>query len=200
MDPCFRKNRGVLLCFCNKPALPSYTDEFGLIYECGNCGNNDNKVCGFHIHKEIWDKFFDNPSKINPYDRELSICPYFNFTFCVYFRKWNDYQKNHFPPPLCFCERPVILRNTSKNKPMFVCSNYLINGAKPKCIYHVYADNQAFKKSENCIHSVENHMPTSTSPLISDKFVVQVADESFRKDRNILYNRYILEIGKRQSC
>ncbi|CAG8852542.1 22659_t:CDS:1, partial [Gigaspora margarita] len=163
--------------------------------------DKDISICGFYIHKEKWDKFFDNPGKINLYDRELSICPYFNFTFYVFFRKWNNYQKDHFLPPLCFCERPIILRNTRTNKSMFVCSNYLINGAKPKCTYYVYADNQAFKKSKYCIHPTENHIPrnftTHTLPL---KFIVQVTDDASRKERNILYSRLLSEIGKRQSC
>ncbi|CAG8815857.1 39911_t:CDS:2, partial [Gigaspora margarita] len=161
--------------------LPSYTDEFGLIYEYCNSGNNDKdiSICGFHIHKEKWDKFFDNPSKINPYDRELSICPYFNFTFCVFFGKWNNYQKSHFPLPLCFCERPVILRNTWTNKPI-----------KP-----------SFQKSKYCIHLAENHIPRNFTTHISPlKFIAQVADDASKKEQNILYSRLLSEIRKRQSC
>ncbi|CAG8823559.1 7285_t:CDS:1, partial [Gigaspora margarita] len=112
-------------------------------------------ICGFHIHKDTWDIFFDNPDRINPYHSELSTCSFFNFTFCAYFRKRNNYPLGHPPPPHCFCGIPVVMRFSARDRRlMFVCRNYLIDGARPKCTWHVYADQVAFEKPKGCTHQM----------------------------------------------
>ncbi|CAG8455252.1 25052_t:CDS:2, partial [Dentiscutata erythropus] len=182
MAPRLSRIRDTPYCFCKKPASPAYSEEFGLIYECANMHQNfwmkayddnstsnkkDNEpsknsvkssrpaICGFHIHKDTWDIFFDNPDRINPFHSELSTCSFFNFTFCAYFRKRNNYSLGHPPPPLCFCGVPVVMRFSSRDRRlMFVCRNYLIDGARPKCTWHVYADQVAFEKPKGCTHQM----------------------------------------------
>ncbi|CAG8844008.1 736_t:CDS:2 [Gigaspora margarita] len=110
------KNLSVPYCFCDEPASPSYSDEFGLLYECSNMNqlSSDVKVCCFHIHKEALDSFFDNSGRIRNAYEELKICPFFNLTYCAYFRTWNNHLMNGVQPK---CTYHLFANITAFKKP-----------------------------------------------------------------------------------
>ncbi|KAG9302880.1 hypothetical protein G9A89_022296 [Geosiphon pyriformis] len=115
-------------------------------------------ICGFHIHKDTWDSFFNMRHK-DPHHSELDVCPYFNFTFCAYFQLQNNFPKYHPPPPKCFCGLLVKMRTTMGAIPgrlQFTCPNYQINGARPKCTWHLWAQEVPFERPAGCIHPLKN--------------------------------------------
>ncbi|CAG8472610.1 10613_t:CDS:2 [Cetraspora pellucida] len=219
MAPRLSRIRDTPYCFCKKPASPAYSEEFGLIYECANMHqnfwkkasddySNSNRngdepskisanplkptICGFHIHKDTWDAFFDNPDRIYPYHPELSTCPFFNFTFCAYFRMRNNYPLSHPPPPLCFCGTPVVMRFSARDRRlMFVCRNYLIDGARPKCTWHVYADLVAFEKPNGCTHPVKKQPTVGLVEPETDKN--PIVNVSLNDSNSISSNQHYID-------
>ncbi|CAB4427587.1 unnamed protein product [Rhizophagus irregularis] len=115
----------------------------------------DKPVCGYHIHKDAWDSFFDRKYNINAEHQELAICPFFNFTFCAFFDLRNSYPLSHPSPPNCFCGLPVMMRHEFHGKLMFTCPNYLIDGARPKCTWKLWANEVPFQKTNGCTHPLQ---------------------------------------------
>ncbi|GES76817.1 death-associated inhibitor of apoptosis 1 [Rhizophagus clarus] len=115
----------------------------------------DKPVCGYHIHKDAWDSFFDRKYNVNAEHQELAICPFFNFTFCAFFNLRNSYPLSHPSPPNCFCGLPVMMRHEFHGKLMFTCPNYLIDGARPKCTWKLWANEVPFQKTNGCTHPLQ---------------------------------------------
>ncbi|RIA88212.1 hypothetical protein C1645_775524 [Glomus cerebriforme] len=122
-------------------------------------------VCGYHIHKDAWDSFFVN-KHMNANHQELAVCPFFNFTFCAFFDLRNSYPLSHPPPPNCFCGLPVTMRYMNSRaefhgrKLMFTCPNYLIDGARPKCTWKLWADEVPFQRPNGCTHPLQRQGAT----------------------------------------
>jgi hypothetical protein len=159
----------LILCFCNKPAHRTYTLEYGPVLECGNyqVEPNDNNIktkyiCGFHVHELAWNKLRNHlmqEGHLNADYQELRACPLFNFTFCTIFYITNDYPMKPPSVPLCFCNRPVIIRDnkavSSLNKLKvieFTCQNCDIEGARPKCSWILRANEVAFPRPKQRLH------------------------------------------------
>ncbi|CAG8584702.1 4790_t:CDS:2 [Funneliformis caledonium] len=117
------------------------------------------KICGYHIHKDTWDSFFDSEG-LDAEHPELAICPFFNFTFCAFFHLKNTFRLSHPPPPNCFCKLPVTMRyvysqDLNREELKFVCPNYLIDGARPKCTWMLSASEVPFKRPNGCTHPLQ---------------------------------------------
>ncbi|CAG8754872.1 8083_t:CDS:2, partial [Ambispora leptoticha] len=124
-------------------------------HTCSLNSGSSNGFCGFHVHKRSWDMFmraYMRNERVKRCERELSICPYFNFTFCIVFGIQNEYPKRHPPAPNCFCGKPVVLRTARDSRLMFSCANYHISGARPKCTWHLYAEEVPFNNTDFCTH------------------------------------------------
>lgn len=144
------------ICFCKKPAHKSYTLEYGPILECANYGNEileATYVCGFHVHEFAWNKLLNILSKkkeIRVDHPEFRACSMFNLTFCSLFSITNHYPKRPPSLPLCFCDRPVIMRETREIE--FTCQNCDIEGARPKCSWVLPAQQIAYPKPDRRLH------------------------------------------------
>ncbi|KAI7848836.1 hypothetical protein BDC45DRAFT_574445 [Circinella umbellata] len=114
------------LCFCGEAAFKT-DSEMGIIYDCRALHKKEQKrVCGFHIRQRAWDGFQWQLLKgqdLNQHDAELKICPYFNYTFCVFFHHINDDPKKD------------------------------IDGAKPKCTWSLNAEKAPFRRPKYLLHS-----------------------------------------------
>ncbi|ORZ21268.1 hypothetical protein BCR42DRAFT_320899, partial [Absidia repens] len=116
-------------------------------------------ICGFHVHQQAWQEIGDlvkSKQVVNKTNQELSTCPCFNFTFCVTFCLSNAMKRSSPPAPRCFCNLPAVLseRNWNHKKRIcFVCRNFYIDGAKPKCSWFMWADEVAFNKPNYIRHS-----------------------------------------------
>ncbi|KAI9321488.1 hypothetical protein BX666DRAFT_985338 [Dichotomocladium elegans] len=157
-------------CFCGKPALLSETD-LGPMYNCCRLGCDSlpasKYICGFHVHKRAWNYFRGKllgGSDIDPDDCELSVCPYFNYTFCVMFGVINGYAKSFPPPPNCFCGLAVKMAAESDDfgngqrdmcKLFFRCPHFDIEGAKPKCAFSLPAEQVAFRRPNRMLHTLD---------------------------------------------
>ncbi|KAI9271632.1 hypothetical protein BDA99DRAFT_534120 [Phascolomyces articulosus] len=155
------------VCFCGKPAY-SHDTDLGMMYDCHGFENKDTKrICGFHVHARAWDQFRQQLVKgqdVDQHDPELSICPFFNFTFCVIFFYINDYPKRFPPTPKCFCNLQVIIHEVEEKRSVdneywkrleFKCPHHHIDGAKPKCTWTCKANQVAFGRPKRLIHSKE---------------------------------------------
>ncbi|KAH8556351.1 hypothetical protein BGW37DRAFT_472177 [Umbelopsis sp. PMI_123] len=118
-------------------------------------------ICGFHVHKRVWDQFRSQLQAGNDLDSnhvELNICPAFNLTFCAAFRLQNNFPKRSPPVPKCFCNFPVkmLLSNTGlhKNRVIFTCPNFDIDNARPKCSWALVAEEIPFIPSMICTHAL----------------------------------------------
>ncbi|KAJ8656300.1 hypothetical protein O0I10_008094 [Lichtheimia ornata] len=142
------------LCFCNKKAHRSET-ALGTMYDCHNLQDEKaQKICGFHIHGKAWSTFRER-GRLDADDPELSVCPYFNFTFCVRFRVINDYSKQTLAVPRCFCGLRVKMAEQN-DRIVFKCPNYDIDGAKPKCAWNLWAEQVAFGKPQPLLHDFDS--------------------------------------------
>ncbi|ORX60274.1 hypothetical protein DM01DRAFT_1332426 [Hesseltinella vesiculosa] len=156
------QHQAVPLCFCQQPATKSYSDEFGVFFDCHYMDENStlptsppqpsSHICGFHVHDQAWQKILrDEPV----HDQELEACPYFNFTYCVYFQKTNNYDKACPPVPKCFCNSRVILHEAlfpTKTRLQFVCPNFYLENARTKCSWLLAPEELAFRKPKNPRH------------------------------------------------
>jgi hypothetical protein len=159
----------------------------------------DNPICGYHIHKDAWDSFFDYGclyTRNLKFARhpELAICPFFNFTFCAFFDLQNSYPLSHPPPPNCFCGLPVTMRHDNRGKLMFTCPNYLIDGARPKCTWKLWASEVPFQRPNGCTHPLQKQ---GTDRLLEPSRQIQSRNRkretfnnhnSVRVENNIGYN------------
>ncbi|CAG8554680.1 14683_t:CDS:2, partial [Ambispora leptoticha] len=170
----YKKTQPVPWCFCNLTASVAYTDR-GLIYEChyrhvnpwqqvlkppfendvSSSQQADIGICAFHVHAKPWFEILskaDRPNQ-NKSHRELSKCPYFNLTFCIWFNLNNTFPKRYFFAPKCNCGKPVVL-DTSKvtGKLIFLCRNYYDNSALPRCSWSRWAENVKFENTGFNIH------------------------------------------------
>ncbi|KAI9485705.1 MAG: hypothetical protein EXX96DRAFT_604000 [Benjaminiella poitrasii] len=176
-------------CFCKKPADYIFTLEYGPILQCANYSKSlvvttnqeinkeqQQGVCGFHIHQDSWTKFSEklvNGHYICSEYMELRACPMYNFTFCALFGVNNDYRKE--PPnwPLCFCNKPVVayyqqVEPTANHHPpsayawannnwdskvcmKFICQN-LYKDYERKCNWINEANNVLFDKPKFPLH------------------------------------------------
>ncbi|CAG8666157.1 1516_t:CDS:2, partial [Ambispora gerdemannii] len=60
-------------------------DSSSILHTCSLSSGCSNGICGFHVHKKPWDKIWDRLTRtghVFSHDEELSICPFFNFTYC----------------------------------------------------------------------------------------------------------------------
>lgn len=158
-------------CFCRLVASRSETPYFGVTYDCHHmkapytttdnkkCSATTTTICGFHVHERAWKAIgalIQSDNIIHKNNPELSTCPYFNFTFCVTFNLSNTMKKSSPRGPECFCKRPVILSesdNVRNARLCFVCPNFYIAGAKPKCSWFLWAEELAFSKPRHPRHS-----------------------------------------------
>ena len=142
------------LCFCNQTAHMSET-ALGTMYDCHNIQDDKaQKICGFHIHGRAWNMFRER-GHLDVNDPELSVCPYFNFTFCVRFRVINDYSKQTLTVPRCFCGLRVKMAEQN-DRLVFKCPNYDIDGAKPKCAWNLWAEQVAFARPQPLLHDFDS--------------------------------------------
>ncbi|KAI8983605.1 hypothetical protein BDB01DRAFT_130942 [Pilobolus umbonatus] len=108
-----------VFCFCDKPAHRVYTVNFGPVLECANYSLTDQNntplyVCGFHVHELLWTeckKELEKGETLRSNYPDLKVCSLFNLIFCTVFRVDNDYVKTVHTNPLCFCNKPTILRS-----------------------------------------------------------------------------------------
>ncbi|KAI9498227.1 hypothetical protein BDB00DRAFT_504307 [Zychaea mexicana] len=154
------------LCFCGQEAFQSESD-LGISYDCYALQSKDRKrICGFHIHKRAWDSFRNKLQKgqdLDQHDSELSICPFFNYTFCVCFQYINDYPRRFPPTPKCFCSMHVIIAEVEEEQECggirkrfaFNCPHHAIDGAKPKCTWSCWAEEVPFRRPKFALHSEE---------------------------------------------
>lgn len=123
--------------------------------------NKRTNICGFHVHKRIWDQFRSQLQAgydLDPNHPELNICPAFNLTFCASFRLQNPFPKRFPPVPRCFCNFPVkmLMSNSGihKNRVTFTCPNFDIDNARPKCSWALIAEEVPFIPSLICAHAL----------------------------------------------
>jgi hypothetical protein len=160
-------------CFCRQVASRSERPFFGVTYDCHHMNSSytttdsesaatdssTTTICGFHVHERAWRSIgalIQSENIIHKNDPELATCPFFNFTFCVTFNLSNTMKKSSPPGPECFCKRPVILSesdNIRNARLCFVCPNFYIAGAKPKCSWFLWAEELAFSKPRYPRHS-----------------------------------------------
>ncbi|KAK9718166.1 hypothetical protein K7432_005709 [Basidiobolus ranarum] len=144
------------------------------------------KICGFHIHKKAWDSFFSGKTSVhlnndNFQHRELKLCPFFNFTFCVYFRLSNAYSKQYPVTPTCFCGGRVIINRTyreGKNyrRYGFGCPNYKIGGRRERCTWFLWAEQLRFDRPLEDIHA--SQLPNEKDLLSHNASNAEVTDIS----------------------
>ncbi|ORX85219.1 hypothetical protein K493DRAFT_341818 [Basidiobolus meristosporus CBS 931.73] len=158
------------------------------------------KICGFHIHKKAWDSFFFG--KMPPYryndnfeHKELKLCPYFNFTFCVYFRLSNPFAKQYHITPTCFCGQNVTINRTyreGKNyrRYGFGCPNYKRYHSREKCTWFLWAEDLRFERPLENIHATyppDKQRSLSPSPEILEPMeVVKTSSSSTSSDTDCL--------------
>ncbi|CAG8499537.1 11149_t:CDS:2 [Paraglomus occultum] len=147
-------------------------------------------VCGFHVHKDAWDSFL--AGEIDPRHPELSVCPYFNYTFCVFFEERNTYKLAFPPTPKCHCGFPVTIRYSHTHfKYMFGCEFYPIDGAKPKCDWHAWAISVAFPKPVDSIHPLTNQIPANVLESINAEH--SSFDERFTRKTELIDETYNID-------
>ncbi|KAI9286987.1 hypothetical protein BC943DRAFT_320434 [Umbelopsis sp. AD052] len=129
-------------------------------------------ICGFHVHKRVWDQLRNQLQAGNDLDSnhvELNICPAFNLTFCANFRLQNSFPKRSPPVPKCFCNFPVkMLLSTSglhKNRVIFTCPNFDVDNARPKCSWALIAEEVPFIPSIICTHALLQKPTGQAEPL-----------------------------------
>ncbi|CAI2172386.1 13950_t:CDS:2 [Funneliformis geosporum] len=147
------------------------------------------KICGYHIHKDTWDSFFDSES-LDAEHPELAICPFFNFTFCAFFNLKNTYQLSHPPPPKCFCKLPATMRyvdsqDLNREELKFVCRNYLIDGARPKCTWMLSASEVPFQRPNGCTHPLQKQ---GSNKLLEPSQQIQSCNHSIVKRDDCNYD------------
>ncbi|KAI8092800.1 uncharacterized protein BX664DRAFT_236605, partial [Halteromyces radiatus] len=72
------------------------------------------------------------------------------------FRVSNIFKKSSPRAPRCFCNRRVILSECDyklERRLCFVCPNFYIDGARPKCSWFLWAEELAFNKPKYPRHS-----------------------------------------------
>ncbi|KAI8066821.1 hypothetical protein BC940DRAFT_319681 [Gongronella butleri] len=138
------------------------SQEFGEVYDCHYVdpanplpsGAPSGHICGFHVHGHAWRLALQNGGTIA--DNELRACPFFNFTYCILYHRTNLLPKSCPPVPECFCSRRVALKETNVGggqiRLKFVCPNFYIDHAKPKCSWFLWADELAFTKPKHRRH------------------------------------------------
>ncbi|KAI8339078.1 hypothetical protein BC941DRAFT_422028 [Chlamydoabsidia padenii] len=145
------------LCFCQKLASRSVSEEHGVIYDCHNMsGVLKQKMCGFHVHQQAWQRMGNQVKTkqvVDKDDPELWSCPYFNFTYCVVFRVTNQAKKASPLPPRCFCNKRTILTECDYNSKHRICFVCPLN----KCNWMLWAEQVAFLR-----RTTPQHVTTST--------------------------------------
>src|SRR6185312_11059743 len=141
-------------------------------------------------HKDAWDSFLEG--KIDPKHPELSVCPYFNYTFCVFFNTKNIYKISFPPAPKCHCGIPVTIRYShNREKYIFGCEYYPITGAKPKCDWYAWAKTVAFPKPVDSIHPLTEQIPDNVLESINAEH--SSFDESFTKKTELADETYSID-------
>ncbi|CAO3677488.1 unnamed protein product [Umbelopsis ramanniana] len=142
-------------------------------------------ICGFHVHKRVWDQLRSQLQAGNDLDSnhvELNICPAFNLTFCASFRLQNSFPKRSPPVPKCFCNFPVkMLLSTSglhKNRVIFTCPNFDVDNARPKCSWALIAEEVPFIPSIICTHAL---LQKPTGLVESSAIIVEASTSHFQK-------------------
>ncbi|KAI8581958.1 hypothetical protein K450DRAFT_230114 [Umbelopsis ramanniana AG] len=142
-------------------------------------------ICGFHVHKRVWDQLRNQLQAGNDLDSnhvELNICPAFNLTFCASFRLQNSFPKRSPPVPKCFCNFPVkMLLSTSglhKNRVIFTCPNFDVDNARPKCSWALIAEEVPFIPSIICTHAL---LQKSTGPVESSAASLEATPSQSQK-------------------
>jgi len=94
------------------------------------CKQKENSICGFHVHQPIWSElcYGRGSQKNHP---ELNTCPFFNFTYCVFFETINGFPINTPSVPRCYCNKPIVLRRIGANSNNFgkwfmSCASYQV--------------------------------------------------------------------------
>ncbi|CAJ0909019.1 1161_t:CDS:2 [Entrophospora sp. SA101] len=94
------------------------------------CKQKENSICGFHVHQPIWNElcYGRGSQKNHP---ELNTCPFFNFTYCVFFETINGFPINTPSVPRCYCNKPIVLRRIGANSNNFgkwfmSCASYQV--------------------------------------------------------------------------
>ncbi|KAI9014541.1 hypothetical protein CLU79DRAFT_766313 [Phycomyces nitens] len=154
-------------CFCRLPASHMDTAEFGIIYECYHFDPQEQlpqdkkrkHVCAFHVHKRPWDHFrkvLKDTGFVDCHSPELSVCPAFNFAFCVIFEVSNPYPKRPYSLSACFCNVSVTVQEVPTNgrkRIALTCHNFYIEGGRPKCSWFLWAEQVPFKKPSQTLHA-----------------------------------------------
>ncbi|ORZ02737.1 hypothetical protein BCR43DRAFT_482093 [Syncephalastrum racemosum] len=154
------------VCFCGKQAYRTQDVILGTVYDCHYTDNAafprgvrcSGMICGFHIHKEVYDQFrrqLQQGKDIDKQDPELTVCPYFNFTACALLGMTNTYAKRTPPVTKCFCGLPMVLSEPDNFSATltFRCPNAKTPGARPKCSYKVRAEQVPFHRISHLPHS-----------------------------------------------
>nr|CAG8475263.1 12124_t:CDS:2 [Entrophospora candida] len=113
--------------------------------------NSENKICVFHVHEPVWDELC-RAKNLNKDHRDLGACPFFNLTFCIYFKTVNNFAINIPFIPKCYCKRNIFLTRVvkphNKGRWYMACAHYNIPGARPKCTYFQWLDDFKFDKTK----------------------------------------------------
>ncbi|CAJ0908988.1 1153_t:CDS:2 [Entrophospora sp. SA101] len=120
------------------------------------CKQKENSICGFHVHQPIWNElcYGRGSQKNHP---ELNTCPFFNFTYCVFFETINGFPINTPSVPRCYCNKPIVLRRIGANSNNFgkwfmSCASYQIPGARPKCAWFKWPGLVKYDSKDQCSH------------------------------------------------
>ncbi|KAI9027339.1 hypothetical protein CLU79DRAFT_717359 [Phycomyces nitens] len=154
-------------CFCNRVASQKYTDTYGIVYECYNfdtkqppSDQGQTNICAFHIHKRPWNmlrQYSRDTGLVDCNNSEFTVCPVFNFTFCVLLKVSNPYPKRPCFRRKCFCNTFVVLKEVKdvSNRTLFAftCPNFYIDGARPKCSWFLWAENVPFENPGFTLHT-----------------------------------------------